>query len=286
MNSMTIYNQLPLINNFESYKNYVFNLPNLTEEEERALLEKFKLENCLVTAQKLIVSQLKTVLHVARKYRNYGISEEDLVQEGNIGLMKAVKNYDITHKVRLYTYALLWIKAEIQSYILKNWKIVKVGSTKNFKKLFFNFRQLQKEMLELGISKNKIIENISLELDIDADEVREVANYFSAEDASLDDDDENSPKYYLTDQSNPENDTMLVHDGQLREKMLLDTMIQLSDRQQEVIQMRYFDEDKKTHKEIASIIGVSSERVRQIEVESLLKMKNILLKQYNVKEVF
>ena len=146
--------KFPLVKDVNSYNSYVMTIPNLSHKEAKELLNKFKIEESIQAAQQLILSQLKTVVHIARQYKNYGLPEEDLVQEGNIGLMKAVKNFDTSREVRLYTYSLLWIKAEIQSYVLKNWKIVKIGTTKNLKKLFFNFRKIQKEMIDLGISKN------------------------------------------------------------------------------------------------------------------------------------
>lgn len=288
-NSLVLHNSFPVIKNFATYKSYVLNIPNLSEKEERDLLVKFKVENSLKSAQTLILSQLKTVIYIAQQFKNYGLSEEDLVQEGNIGLMKAVKNYDLTHKVRLYTYALLWIKAEIQNYVLRNWRIVKIGTTKNLKKLFFNFRQIQKEMIDLGIPKSKIEELVAKKLNVPEEEIKEIEGYFSNTDTVIDlsnDNEEDSPILQLTDGNTPENSLMVTHDAKIREKIMNDLLKNLSERQQEVIKMRFFNEEKKTHKEIAKLLKVSSERVRQIEMESMKKLKNILEKKYNIQEAF
>lgn len=287
-NALVLHNTLPAVNNYQAYKTYVSNIPVLEEQEERKLLEDYHNHGNLKSAQLLIMSQLKTVLYVSRQYKNYGLPEEDLVQEGNIGLMKAVKNFNISHKVRLYSYALLWIKAEMQSYILKNWKIVKIGTTKNLKKLFFNFRAIQKEMIDLGVSKQQLNEFVAQKLEVNLDEVQEVSQYFGAEDISisLDPVDEDSPVLQLRDDRTPE--TMVIEqiDGNKREKLLSHVIEKLTPRQQEVIKWRFFKEDKKTHKELAKILNVSSERIRQIEQESMQKMRTILRNDYKIEEAF
>ena len=250
-------------------------------------MTKFKIENSLKSAQLLILSQLKTVIFIAQKFKNYGLSEEDLVQEGNIGLMKAIKNYDLQHQVRLYTYALLWIKAEIQNYILRNWKIVRIGTTKNFKKLFFNFRQIQKEMIALGVPKSKIDQLIAKKLNVPEQEVKEISGYFHQENYDIDNEQEGIPTpLQLTDSATPEQQIMVTIDGKTREKMMHDLLKNLNEREKQVIKLRFFDEDKKTYKEIATLLKVSSERVRQIEMETMKKMKEILEKKYKIKESF
>lgn len=280
MNDLALNNvNFPLVNNFYAYKKYAMSIPNLSEEEEQNLLKKFKLDNCLKSAHTLIMSQLKTVIYLAHQYKNYGLSEEDLVQEGNIGLMKAVKNFDIKHKVRLYTYALLWIKAEMQSFILKNWKIVKIGTTKNLKKLFFNFKSIQKEMIDLNIDKRQLVETISQKLNVSPEEVREMENYFSNSEVEIDSfsEDEEKPFFELIDESTPETLYIEYKDTEKESDLLKKALKVLNDKQAKVIEMRYYTEEKKTHKEIGKILGISSERVRQIENEALLKLKKELI---------
>lgn len=268
----------PSVNNFYAYKQYAMSIPNLSEEEEQKLLETFKLENCLKSAHKLIMSQLKTVIFLARQYKNYGLSEEDLVQEGNIGLMKAVKNFDIQHKVRLYTYALVWIKAEMQSFILKNWKIVKIGTTKNLKKLFFNFKSIQKEMIDLNIDKKQLIETISQKLNVSKEEVKEIQNYFYNSEVEIDLNYENDekPAFELIEEVTPETLYIEYKDSEKENNLVKKALSILNEKQSKVIQLRYYTEDKKTHKEIAEMLGISSERVRQIENEALVKLKKQL----------
>ena len=264
---------LSLVNNYNAYKKYAMSIPNLSEEEERTLLEKLKLDNCLTSAHKLILSQLKTVIYIAQQYKNYGLLEEDLVQEGNIGLMKAVKNFDINQKVRLYTYALLWIKSEIQSFVLKNWKIVKIGTTKNLKKLFFNFRSIQKEMIDLNIDKRKLTETISKKLNVSEDEVREMESYFSNDEINIDFEDEEHPVFELVDENTPESMLIESKDTAKEIDLIKKSLNILNEKQLAVIKLRYYEPEKKTHKEISKILGVSSERVRQIELEALDKIK-------------
>lgn len=280
MSNMALNNiNFPLINNFYAYKKYVINIPNLSEEEEQELLKNFKLNNCLKSAHKLIVSQLKTVVYLASQYKNYGLAEEDLVQEGNIGLMKAVKNFDMKHNVRLYTYAILWIKAEMQSFILKNWKIVKIGTTKNLKKLFFNFKSIQKEMIDLNIDKRKMVDIISQKLNVLPEEVREMDAYFSNAEVNIElyNDEDERPVFELVEEKTPETFYIENIDKEKQNNLIKKAVNLLNEKQSKVIEMRYYQEEKKTHKEIAKILGISSERVRQIENEALLKLKQQLL---------
>lgn len=282
MNDLVLNNvsfPLPLVNNFYAYKKYAMSIPNLTEEEEQQLLNNLTLEHCLKSAHKLILSQLKTVIYLANQYRNYGLSEEDLVQEGNIGLMKAVKNFDTKHKVRLYTYAMLWIKAEMQSFILKNWKIVKIGTTKNLKKLFFNFKSIQKEMIDLNIDKRKMVDTIAQKLNVSVDEVREMEKYFTNSEVELDiyNEDDEKPVFELIDDNTPEKAYIQNIDTEKENNLVKKALNVLNPNQVKVIEMRYYQEEKKTHKEIAKLLGISSERVRQIENEALLKLKKELV---------
>lgn len=267
---------------YQSYKRYALSIPQLTESEERELFGKYRRENCIKSVQALILSQLKTVVRIASQFKNYGLPEEDLVQEGNIGLMKAVKNYDLSKKVRLYTYAVVWIKSEIQSYVLKNWKLVKIGTTKNYKKLFFNLRSLQHEMLSLGKPKEELENYVSKKLGVEKAEVREMKGYFSLSDLSADySEDESECGFEIVDERTPETLAEESIDGKKKMEILSKRLSDLDERQLEIIRGRFYDEPKKTHKEIAFKLGISSERVRQIEAAALSKMKLGLLEFAN-----
>ncbi len=278
-NSITLYSQsMPPISSFEAYKSYVKSIPNLSEEEESKLLIEFKENNCISSAQKLILSQLKSVLYIAEKYRGYGLPQEDLVQEGNIGLMKAVKNFNPIHKVRLYTYALIWIKSEIQSFIIKNWKLVKIATTKNLRKLFFSFKETQKELIQNGVSKNELLSSLSKKLNVSESEAKEMQLYFNSEDFYLESeqDDENSIGYQLPYYQTPETEYEEKHDQQFYLNKIQSEISTLNEKQQKVLQYRYYSDPKLTHKEISKLLNISSERVRQIEMEVLDKLKKSL----------
>ena len=292
-NAIIISNGLPALNSYEAYKRYVRLIPNLTEEEEESLVQAMLKERDIEAVKKLIVSQLKNVVSVAEQYNGYGLPEEDLVQEGNIGLMKAVKNFNPEKKVRLYTYALIWIKAEIQMYVMKNLKMVSLPSSKAMKKLFFNFRKLQKEMIGLGISKDKITKFMSKKLEVSEEEVLEAQKYFLSDDISIyekvDDsqDEQINPliEKFLIEDNRPE---YLIEDEQTenqKEELINQMVGSLNERQRQVIEMRYLNEEKKTHKEIAQIMGISNERVRQIEKESILKMKKQILNNHSEEDI-
>ncbi len=267
---------MPPISSFEAYKSYVNRIPQITEEEELKLLTQFKEGNCIESAQKLILSQLKTVLTLSYKYKGYGLPQEDLVQEGNIGLMKAVKNFDLAHKVRLYTYAIIWIKSEIQSYIIKNWKLVKIATTKNLKKLFFGFKETQKELIDYGVSRQQIIKDVATKLGVPEEDVREMQNYFANDDLSINYEDEESPAFQIPYTITPEDEYEEKHDKNFYSLQLENGISELNDKQKQVIQYRYYNEEKLTHKEIGAILKISSERVRQIENEALLKLKKLI----------
>ena len=264
-------------NSLVAYKNFVKNLPILSEEEELELVKKYKDNHCLQSAQKLVLSQLKTVLRIAEDHKGYGLPEEDLIQEGTIGLMKAVKNFDLRYKVRLYTYAIIWIKSEIQSFILKNWKIVKIATTKNLKKLFFNFKSTQKELIDLGVPKHQMSQKISEKLNVSLEDTQDMQSYFGSEDFIIEEEKEDGYVFQLPYEKTPEIEYEVKHDQQVLENKLKDNIEKLNDKQKLVIQLRFFNENKQTHKEIAKLLNISSERVRQIEQEALLKLKNLIL---------
>lgn len=284
MNEIQILQNNPLVHSYESYKQWVKSIPDLTEQDEQKLLKKvhnpMNPQERMQSVQQLALSQLKNVVKIAEQHRNYGISCEDLVQEGNIGLLKAIKNFKPGFNARLYTYAIIWIKSEIQSYIIKNWKIVKAATTNNLRKLFFNFKGTQKELLEAGVSKNEIIANIAVKLGVTEDEAREMQNYLIGNDISLsldiNEDNDNGNTFDIPDYSTPEI-TYIEKDESLKiNQALQNALQQLKPKQREVLELRFFSEEKKTHKEISEKLGVSPERVRQIEAESLGKMKKLL----------
>ena len=275
-------NTTPTIQDYSSYVRYAIKIPNLSSKEERCLLEDFKNNNNLQSAQTLILSQLKTVIKIVNGYKGYGLPAEDLAQEGNIGLMKAVKNYDLAQNVRLYSYAMVWIKAEIQNYVLKNWKIVKIATTKNLKKLFFNFRKTQKEMIEKGIAKSETYKYVSKKLNVPESDVKEIESYFINEDHSIieefsSDDEANNHPIQLIEHNSPDKIVEKSHDLIIYNNSLNKGLESLNYKQKAVIQMRFFEDDKKTHKEIAKTLKISSERVRQIELESLAKLKGLVI---------
>ena len=282
MTQLILKDNLPAVSNFSNYVQYVMNIPNLSEKEERSLLEDFKNNNSLNSAQALIMSQLKTVVRVAYTFKNYGMSQEDLVQEGNIGLMKAVKNFNLNHHVRLYSYSIIWIKAEIQNYILKNWKLVKIGTTKNLKKLFFNFRKIQKEMIDIGIDKKEMHSYVSKKLNVDKSDIQDIESYFLSDDYQISDgfndfDDDSLVQVQLIENETPEKITEKNMDTEYYEKKIFTALDSLNDKQKQVIKLRYYEDIKKTHKEISKLLGISSERVRQIEEEALIKIKKVVV---------
>lgn len=278
---LIVKNHLPSIQNFSAYVQYAMSVPSLTFEEERTLLKEFKLNDNIQSAQTLVLSQLKTVIRIANSYKNYGLPSEDLVQEGNIGLMKAVKNFDLKQEVRLYSYALLWIKSEIQNYVLKNWKIVKIATTKNLKKLFFNFRKTQKEMIQKGIAKSETHKYISDKLNVSENDVKEIETYFINEDSSIiedyNSDENNIYEIQLIENNSPDKIIEASHDLVIHNKILTEGLDSLNEKQKTVIKMRFLEDEKITHKEIGKILKISSERVRQIEQEALLKLKNFVI---------
>lgn len=268
------------INSLVAYKNFALNVPNLSLEEEQDLSIDFKMNNNLKAAQKLVMSQLKAVVKISNDYTHYGLPQEDLIQEGNIGLMKAVKNYDPWKNVRLYTYAIIWIKAEIQSYILNNWKLVKIATTKNFKKLFFNYSKLKNQFLEAGIEKKFLPKLIAEKLSVGYEEVEEIQTYFSDNEQSIhiDDDDDNFRVVEIEDNKTPELILQKSKDELTLHNLLKKELNKLSDKEKLIIENKFFSEEKVTNKDLAKILNVSAERVRQMETMALNKLKQSMNK--------
>lgn len=276
-----IQHKVPSVQDLNSYIRYAMSIPNMEADEEKALLEELHHHKDMSAAKKLILSQLKTVVQISKQFRNYGIPQEDLIQEGNIGLMKAVKNYDISQKVRLYTYALLWIKAEMQSFILKNWKIVKIATTNDRKKLFFNLRSIQQEMIGLGLEKKDVDKYIAEKLEVSEEDVKEMSQYFLSNDIPLmleehDDEDGNTQyQHQLVDLTTPEQIYIDKTNESDENELIKEAMSHLTERQRDVMERRYLREEKLTNKEIGEELGISTERVRQIEMEALTKLRKI-----------
>jgi RNA polymerase sigma-32 factor len=251
----------------------------LTADEEKALAERLHYEGDLEAAKTLILSHLRFVVHIARNYSGYGLPQADLIQEGNIGLMKAVRRFNPEVGVRLVSFAVHWIKAEIHEYVLRNWRIVKVATTKAQRKLFFNLR---KNKQRLGWFNQDEVEMVARELGVSSKDVREMESRMSAQDMAFDmssDDDSEShavaPVLYLQDKSSNFADG--IEDDNWEEQAankLTDAMQGLDERSQDIIRARWLDEDNKsTLQELADRYGVSAERVRQLEKNAMKKLR-------------
>lgn len=264
----------------EAYTHAVSSIPMLTAEEERSLAERLHQNGDLEAARQLIMSHLRFVVHIARSYSGYGLPVSDLIQEGNIGLMKAVKRFDPSVGVRLVSFAVHWIKAEIHEYVLKNWRIVKVATTKAQRKLFFNLRKAKKH---LGWFSQDEVKNVAESLGVAEHEVREMearmSNYDMPFDAP-DEDDESAytaPVYYLEDKSSD-----LAHrveedqwDNAAVDR-LQSALRTLDDRSQDIIRARWLDHNKLTLQELADRYNVSAERVRQLEKNAMKKLQTAM----------
>ncbi|MGL4859029.1 MAG: RNA polymerase sigma factor RpoH [Enterobacteriaceae bacterium] len=254
--------------------------PMLTAEEESRLGAELYYQGDLEAAKKLILSHLRFVVHVARNYLGYGLPLADLVQEGNIGLMKAVRRFNPEMGVRLVSFAVHWIKAEIHEYVLRNWRIVKVATTKAQRKLFFNLR---KNKRRLGWFNQDEVELVARELGVSEQDVREMESRMAAQDMAFDlsseDDSSDSPTLapvlYLEDKSSDFADTIEESnwDNHATDKLTL-ALASLDDRSQHIIRARWLDDDNKaTLQDLANQYGVSGERVRQLEKNAMKKLK-------------
>ena len=267
------------VGNLESYIRAANTWPMLSADEERELAEKLHYQGDLEAAKKLILSHLRFVVHIARNYSGYGLPQADLIQEGNIGLMKAVRRFNPEVGVRLVSFAVHWIKAEIHEYVLRNWRIVKVATTKAQRKLFFNLRKTKQR---LGWFNQDEVEMVANELGVSSKDVREMESRMAAQDMTFDmgnDDDSDSapmaPVLFLQDKSSNfadgiEDDNWESHAAD----KLSDAMLGLDERSQDIIRARWLDEDNKsTLQELADRYGVSAERVRQLEKNAMKKLR-------------
>jgi RNA polymerase sigma-32 factor len=263
----------------DAYIQAVSSIPVLAAEEEHALALRFRDEQDLDAARQLVLHHLRFVVHVARGYLGYGLPLGDLIQEGNIGLMKAVKRFDPDVGVRLVSFAVHWIRAEMHEFILKNWRIVKVATTKAQRKLFFNLRGSKKR---LGWMNRQEVETVAKELKVSPAEVREMESRLAGQDITFDttpeteDEDSHSaaPAAYLAADTQSDPAVALERSDweQQGEEQLHRALVKLDDRSRHIMQRRWLDEHKATLQELADHYGVSAERIRQLESNAIKKL--------------
>jgi RNA polymerase sigma-32 factor len=264
----------------ESYIQAVSRFPILTQEEEVRLARSLRDEGDIDAARQLVLSHLRIVVAIARGYKGYGLPQADLIQEGNIGLMKAVKRYDPERGVRLVSFAVHWIKAEIHEFILRNWRLVKIATTKAQRKLFFNLRSMKPVLDTMNPEE---VNAVARQLGVKAEDVVEMETRFSGRDISLeplgeeDDEETYSPIAYLTDGSEPTQVLEAEQTRQLRGEGLERALSSLDARSRRIIEARWLREkDTATLHDLAKELGVSAERVRQIEVKAMQKMRTTM----------
>lgn len=264
--------------NLEAYIQATSRIPVLTVDEERHLAERLHYEDDVEAARQLVLSHLRFVIHIARSYSGYGLPQADLIQEGNVGLMKAVKRFNPEYGVRLVSFAVHWIKAEIHEYILRNWRIVKVATTKAQRKLFFNLRSQKKRLAWLNHEELKAVAS---DLGVEPQVVREMEGRLASQDTSFDgpqdDDDDNSyqaPAYYLEDRRGDpaiqleQSDWTEDSNGRL-----MQALGSLDERSQDILRERWLSDSKSTLHELAAKYGVSAERIRQLEKNAMKKIR-------------
>jgi len=282
---MTLDLSLPTLGSIDSYDRYMQSIraiPSLTAEEEIELGMRLKKSNDLEAAKTLILSHLKLVVKVAKGYSGYGLPQSDLVQEGNIGLMKAVKRFDPERGVRLVSFAIYWIKAEIQEYIVKNWRLVKTATTKAQRKLFFNLRSMKKTIQPL---KSDEINSIAKELNVKPEDVREMEYRLNGNEISLDygsdesEEDVYRPIAYLKDETPEPSEQMEIDQSEGNDlSSLSKALSSLDERSRLILEERWLkDKDASTLHELADKLGVSAERIRQIEQAAMKKIKLLML---------
>ncbi|ENU29805.1 RNA polymerase sigma factor RpoH [Acinetobacter sp. 2JN-4] len=267
--------------NLGAYISTVNQIPILTAEQEKELADRYYYDQDLDAAKLLVMSHLRFVVHIARSYAGYGLPQGDLIQEGNLGLMKAVKRFDPNMGVRLVSFAVHWIKAEIHEYVIRNWRIVKIATTKAQRKLFFNLRSLKKSSKKLTLEEAKAI---ARDLNVTAEQVIEMEGRLTAYDAAFeaqgDDDDDTphtAPALYLEDSRY--DPARLVEEQDYEEQStaaLHEAMDQLDDRSRNILQRRWLDDDKSTLHELAAEYNVSAERIRQLEKNAMEKIKTAM----------
>jgi RNA polymerase sigma-32 factor len=268
------------VGSLDAYIDRVSRIPVLSREDETALARRFRDDNDLDAARQLVLSQLRFVVHIARGYTGYGLPVGDLVQEGNVGLMKAVKRYDPEVGVRLVSFAVHWIRAEIHEYVLRNWRLVKVATTKAQRKLFFNLRKLKRNLGWLSESETQAV---ARDLGVQVSEVREMEKRLSSRDLSFDptpdsDEDETySPAFYLPA---PDADPSTLAEREewdnTTSARLTRALATLDKRSRNILEERWMTDNKATLHELADKHGVSAERIRQIEAHAIKKLRGLV----------
>ena len=266
----------------DKYLSQVYSIPVLTREEELELTREFYETEDIKVAHKLVISHLRFVVHIAKSYAGYGLPLADVIQEGNLGLLKAVKKFNPDKGVRLVSFAVHWIKAEIHEFILKNWRIVKIATTKAQRKLFFNLRSKKKST---GWLSDKEARKIAADLDVSYKEVMHMENRFNSADSAFDmpcdeEDDEKafSPSQYLEDHSfSPDQIVEKENYESVNHTALMKNISTLDRRAQDIIRARWLDDHKLTLNELADKYSVSAERIRQIEASAFKKLKTSLV---------
>ena len=261
--------------NLDAYVQAVNGIPVLTPEHEKELANALYHDGDLESAKLLVMAHLRFVAYIARSYKGYGLSEADLIQEGNVGLMKAVRRFDPDYGVRLVSFAVHWIKAEIHEFILKNWRIVKIATTKPQRKLFFNLRGAKKR---LGWMNETEVSDIARELGVAPEDVRQMENRLAVHDEAFDldtdDDEAYGPAQYLND---PAADPATIAESdnyeQVQRNRLDEAFALLDERSREIVQRRWLGHKKATLHELADRFGISAERVRQLEQNAMKKLK-------------
>ena len=268
------------VGSLDSYIDRVSQIPVLSKEDEIALATRFRSEADLDAARHLVLSHLRFVVHIARGYLGYGLPMGDLVQEGNVGLMKAVKRFDPTVGVRLVSFAVHWIRAEIHEYVLRDWRLVKVATTKSQRKLFFNLRKMKKNLAWLSEAETAAV---ARDLGVDVADVREMEQRLSARDMSFDptpesdEEDTYSPAMYLpASHADPAIEVESEEWEEDSTERLSIALEKLDERSRSILKRRWMTEDKATLHELADEYGISAERVRQVESNAINKLKGLM----------
>ncbi|GGA25806.1 RNA polymerase sigma factor RpoH [Dyella nitratireducens] len=266
-----------VVGSLDAYISAVHRIPVLSQEEEQELSRRYQQESDLASARKLVMSHLRFVVHVARGYNGYGLQLSDLIQEGNIGLMKAVKRFDPDQGVRLVSFAVHWIRAEMHEFILRNWRIVKVATTKAQRKLFFNLRKSKKR---LGWMNAEEVRMVAKDLGVPEATVREMESRLSGRDigfeapADAEEDAKPAPEAFLIDEGADPYDNVADADQTDNQLDTLSSALEkLDERSRDIIQRRWLNEEKATLQDLADEYGVSAERIRQVEANAMKKMR-------------
>jgi RNA polymerase sigma-32 factor len=270
------------VGTFDAYLNVVRQMPKLTAEQERELAIRFRDNGDLAAARELVMANLRFVVHVARGYNGYGLSMPDIIQEGNIGLMKAVKRFDPEMGVRLVSFAVHWIKAEIHEFVIKNWGIVKVATTKAQRKLFFNLRKAKRDV---GWLSNEEANSIAEDLNVETSAVFEMEKRLGNRDTSFDlpvdapaDEDSMEPASYLYEQNDDPAVMLENAEWQGHEQRLLTRALSALDKRSlDIVSSRWLAEDKATLHELAERHQVSAERIRQLEQNAMKKLREAVV---------